>query len=480
VIGPVHPDRLLPSAPEVRSIARELFAEIEHLPIVSPHGHVDPRWFADDDPFEDPARLLVTPDHYLVRMLHSQGVPVGRLGVGPDAETDGREIWRTFAAHAHLFDGTPSSMWLGTTFATVFGIETPLGPETADEHYDHIDALLRTPDFRPRALYDRFDIEFLATTEGALDDLAAHDAIHASGWNGGVTTTFRPDSVTDPDRPDFGRDLDALGDLTGCDVDTWAGYLAALRRRRADFIARGATATDHGHPTAHTEDLAPAAAEALFARVRAGTATAEDHERFRGQMLTEMVRMSADDGLVTQLHLGVWRNHNPALFAAAGPDVGADIPRRVDLVGGLQPLLAAFGGDPSLTIVVFTLDESTSARELAPLAGHYPALRIGAPWWFHDSPEGMRRQRHATIETAGFANHVGFTDDTRAFLSIPARHDVARRIDAGFLASLVAEHRLGLDRAHALARSLTVDLAREVYRTEASRAVLAARSSAPR
>lgn len=450
----------------MRAIARELYEAVRGLPILSPHGHCDAAWFATDEPFPDPARLLVTPDHYLVRMLYSQGVPLAALGIGPEAETDGRAIWRTFVDHVHLFRGTPSGYWLDATLVDVFGLTDGLSPDRADDVYDAIAAALVTDGFGPRALFDRFGIDLLATTDGSGADLADHDAVHRSGWGGVVVPTFRPDDVVDPDHPRYRESTAALADRTGEDVDDWSGFLAALRARRAEFGARGATATDHGHPTPHTANLPAADAQRLHRRVRAGEADAADRETYRGQLLTEMAGMSLDDGLVLQLHPGSWRNHNRTLFERVGPDVGADIPRRVDFVGGLHALLDRYGNETALTMVVFTLDESTYSRELAPLAGHYPALRLGAPWWFHDSPEGMRRHRLATVETAGFANTVGFTDDTRAFLSVPVRHDMARRIDAGVLAGLVAEHRLGLDDAHDVARLLAHDLARDAYRVD--------------
>jgi glucuronate isomerase len=449
----LDPDRLLPPEPGVRRIARELYERTRDLPIVSPHGHLDASAFADDRPIDDPALELVTRDHYLLRMLHSQGVPMDAL-----VEADGRSVWRTFAEHHHLFRGTPSKLWLEHTLSEVFGVAEPLTGATADATYDHLVAALATDAFRPRALYERFGIQFLATTDGALDPLDAHTRLRASDWCGRVVPTFRPDDVVDPDRPDFGDALDRLGELTGEDTTTWAGYLAALRSRRQAFVALGATASDHGHPTAATADVDDPAA--LFDAVRAGTG---DAELFRAQMLTEMAAMSLDDGLVLQLHCGSWRGHNPSLLDRFGPDRGADIPTAMDYVGALKPLLDRFGNETSLTVVVYTLDESTYSRELAPLAGHYPALRLGPPWWFHDSPEGIRRFRRLVTETAGFANTVGFNDDARSLLSIPARHDMVRRIDAGFLAGLVAEGRLRDDEAAEVADDLAHGLARRTF-----------------
>lgn len=449
-------------------MARRLYEHVRALPIVSPHGHVDPSSLAEDRPLGDPATELITQDHYLLRMLYSQGTPLEDLGVAPldgsAFERDGRRIWRRLAESYHLFRATPSKLWLDHTLSEVFGVDVPLGADSADKVYDAVAEALADPAFRPRALFERFGIEVLASTDGALDPLDAHTRLRSSGWTGRVIPTFRPDDVVDPDRPDFSDDLDALGELTGEDTSTWAGYLAALRARRQAFIELGATASDHGHPTAVTADLTESEAEVLFARVRSGGAGAGDAERFRAQMLVEMAAMSLDDGLVLQLHTGSWRRHNPSLTTRFGADRGADIPKSMDYVGALKPLLDRFGNEPGLTIVIYTLDESSYSRELAPLAGHYPALRLGPPWWFHDSPEGIRRFRQQVTETAGFANTVGFNDDARSLLSIPARHDAARRIDAGFLATLVAEHRLEEDEAAEVAADLAYHLARRAFR----------------
>ena len=446
----------------MREIARELYRAVASLPIVSPHGHTDASWFALNEPFENATELLLQPDHYLFRMLHSQGVPLEALGIG--APADPREAWRVFAERYHLFRGTPSRIWLDWVFAEVFGLDVRLDGETADLCFDTITARLERQQFRPRALFERFNIELLATTENPLDTLEHHRAIHDSGWGGRVITAYRPDPVVDPEFEGFQANLDRLAQLTGEDCRTWSGYLAAHRQRRAFFKAMGATSTDHGHPTARTEDLSAGEAEALFGRIVTGDFSSWDAELFRAQALTEMAAMSLDDGLVMQIHPGSFRNHNRALFERLGRDKGADIPMRTDYVHALKPLLDRFGNERDFTLIVFTLDESAYARELAPLAGHYPCLRLGPAWWFHDSPEGMRRFRRMTTETAGFYNTVGFNDDTRAFLSIPARHDVARRIDCGFLAELVAEHRIADWEAAELARALAYDLAKDAYR----------------
>ena len=464
----LHPDRLFPAEPATRSLARALYATVKDLPIVSPHGHTDPQWYADDIAFADASALLITPDHYVFRMLYSQGVALEDLGIprrdGGAVERDARKIWRTFATHYALFRGTPTRMWLDHALRTVFGIEERLSAESADTAFDRINALLATPAFRPRALFERFNIEVIATTESPLDALAHHAKLRASGWKGRVVTAYRPDPVVDPEFEGFRDNVASLGALTGENTATWAGYLAAHRSRRAYFKSMGATSTDHGHPTALTCDLPTAECQRLLDRALAGSIAAEEAEQFRGQLLTEMASMSRDDGLVMQIHPGSFRTHNAMLFADFGRDKGADIPTRTDYVRALQPLLAKHGNARDLTVILFTLDETSYSRELAPLAGHYPILKLGPPWWFHDSPEGMLRFREQATETAGFYNTVGFNDDTRAFLSIPARHDVARRIDCRFLATLVREHRMGEDEAFELAPQLAYHLAKKAYK----------------
>jgi glucuronate isomerase len=464
----LHPDRLFPADPDTRAVARRLYGEVAKLPIISPHGHTDPEWWATDAPFGNTAELLLHPDHYVFRMLYSQGVSLEALGIGnPDA--DPRESWRLFAERYHLFRGTPSRMWLDWVFAESFGLDVQFSAETSDHVYDSITEKLATDAFRPRALFERYNIEVIATTENPLDDLRHHKAIRAEnqkpgGWGGHVITAYRPDPVVDPEFEGFRDNLKTLSDLTGEDCFNWSGYLAAHRKRRAFFASMGATSTDHGHPTARTADLSRVETETLFARVTKPEVSADDAELFRAQMLTEMAGMSVDDGLVMQLHPGVYRNHNPAIFERFGRDKGADIPLPCEYVHALRPLLSRYGNNPDFSFIVFTLDETSYARELAPLAGHYPAMKLGPAWWFNDSPEGMRRFREGVTETAGFYNTVGFNDDTRAFMSIPARHDVARRMDCGWLAQLVVEHRMEEWEAAELASDLSYNLAKKAYK----------------
>lgn len=460
-------NRLFSSDPTQRAIAGRLYAHVAYLPIVSPHGHTDPAWFAGNQPFANATELLLVPDHYLFRMLYSQGISLETLGIpradGSRAAVDPREAWRLLASNFHLFRGTPSSMWLNHVFHEVFGIKVKLDAGTSDDYYDLITASLQTPGFRPRALFERFNIEVIATTESPLDPLAQHAAIRESGWKGRVITAYRPDAVVDPEHEHFSAALEQFGSITGQEVHSWEGYLRAHRMRREFFASSGATSTDHGHPSCTTTNLSTAEARKLFDRIVSGEFSAADAEMFRGQMLTEMAAMSLDDGLVMQIHPGCFRNHNLGLFKNHGRDKGADIPVRTDYVHALKPLLDRFGNEPAFKLILFTLDESAYSRELGPLAGHYPSLLLGPAWWFHDAPEGMWRFREQTLSTAGFYNTVGFNDDTRAFLSIPARHDVARRVDCAFLAKLVAEHRMDEDQAAELVVDLAYHLPKKAY-----------------
>ncbi len=460
----LHEDRLFPPDATTRAIAKRLYASVKCLPIVSPHGHTQAAWFAHNQPFPDPARLFVQPDHYVYRMLYSQGVSMDDLEIGVPELKNPRKVWRLFAEHYYLFRGTPTRLWLDYAFQELFGLTERLSAKNADHHYDVVAEKLRTPEFLPRALYERFHLEVLATTDSPLDSLNDHRIIRDSGWHGRILPTFRPDPVVDPDFAGFRDNVAKLGALASEETATWSGYLRAIEKTRARFKQLGCTATDHGHPSARTADLSQEEAASLYFAILSGAASADQRELFRAQMLTEMARMSVADGLVMQIHPGSFRNHNQQVYERYGRDTGADIPTPTDYVYALRPLLNRFGNEANLTIILFTLDESSYSRELAPLAGHYPCLRLGPPWWFFDSPEGMLRFREATTETAGFYNTVGFNDDTRAFLSIPARHDVARRMDCAFLARLVAEHRLDEEEAFEVVRDLAYNLVRKAYK----------------
>ena len=464
----LHPDRFFDSDPAVRAAARELYEEMRQLPLVCPHGHVDPSLLSEDRAFPEPSALLITPDHYLFRMLFSQGVSLESLGVpARDPKTaierDPRKVWRLFASHYHLFRGTPSRAWLDYELHELFGVRERLGAESADRIYDQIAERLQSAEFRPRALFDRFNIEVLATTDAATDELRHHRAIRASGWSGRVVPTFRPDALFRIALPSWRDELAELERVSGGGVATYTAFRDALVARRAAFRALGATATDHAVEEPLTERLAAEDAEMLFAKALRGLATAADQKRFEAHMLMEMAAMSVEDGLVMQLHPGSFRDHNSVVFGRFGTDKGADIPLRTEYTRNLRALVDAYGSDPRFRIVLFTLDETTYSRELAPLAGHYPAVRLGPAWWFHDSIEGMTRYRQLTTETAGIYNTAGFNDDTRAFCSIPARHDLARRVDANWLAGLVARHLVEMDEAHAMGRALAYELARDTY-----------------
>lgn len=469
----LHEHRLFPAEGAARAVAVKLYETVKDLPIISPHGHTDPSWFAENKPFPNPTALFLQPDHYIFRMLYSQGISLESLGIPQQGATgdpsaaqqiDPRAAWRIFAQNYFLFRGTPTRMWIDYAFQTLFGLNERLSGDNADEYYDIIDKALQTPEFLPRSLFERFRIEVLATTDAAVDTLSWHQQIRDSGWKGRVVPTFRPDAVVDAEYLGFKENLVELGRVSGEDVSSWKGYLNALRSRRAFFKSMGATATDHGHLTAMTADLSETDASNLYARIFSGNTNPGDVELFQAQMLTEMAGMSVEDGLTMQLHPGSVRNHNLKVYEKFGRDKGCDIPSPTEYVRALRPLLSRYGNEPNFTFIVFTLDESTFSRELAPLAGHYPCLKLGPPWWFHDSPEGMMRFRETATETAGFYNTVGFNDDTRALLSIPARHDVARRIDCAFLGRLVAEHRLDEAEAFEVVKDLTVNLVRKAYR----------------
>ena len=452
----LNPDRFFDPDPSVRRVARALYEETRGLPIISPHGHVDARILAADAPFPEPASLIVQPDHYILRLLYANGVPLEELVHGRP-----RHAWQLFASNYFLLRGTPSGAWLDFEFHEVFGVRHSLSAETAALVYDEILEKLAAPEFRPRALFERFNIEVLATTDAATDTLEHHRAIRESGWSGRVIPTFRPDALFKIASPEW---ADTLGD-----VRDYARFVRMLTERRAYFQQLGATATDHGVLEPYTAWLPEEEAERLFQRARQGQATLEDERSFTAHLLMEMARFSVADGLVMQIHPGALRDHNSQVFERFGPHMGGDIPVATEFTRNLRPLLNDYGNDPRFTLVLFTLDESTYSRELAPLAGHYPAVRLGPPWWFHDSMEGMRRFRERTTETASIYKTAGFNDDTRAFCSIPARHDLARRMDANYLGGLVARHVIDENDARSMARALAYELAKATYRLSASK-----------
>jgi glucuronate isomerase len=466
----LHEHRYFDSDPTVRRNAHALYDETRALPIVSPHGHVDAAILATDAPFSDPASLIVTPDHYILRMLYSRGVPLESLGVAPvertppAAENDPRKIWQTFADHWHLFRATPTRAWLEYELHEVFGVKRQLDASSARSIYDSIVERLQSPEFRPRALLKRFNIEVLATTDAPGDTLEHHEALKEVKLGARVIPTFRPDALFRIAAAGWREEVARFERVCGKKIGNYADLVAALARRRKDFKALGATATDHAVVTPRTERLEDIEAERIFAKALHGGVTAEDQARFEAHLLMEMARMSLDDGLVMQLHAGALRDHNEWIARRFGSDRGGDIPVVTEFTRNLRPLLNAYGNDVRFRLIVFTLDESTYSRELAPLAGHYPALLLGAPWWFHDSIEGMMRFRQQTTETAGIENTAGFTDDTRAFCSIPARHDLARRVDANYLGGLVARHVIDMSDARDMARAMAHDLAKRAYR----------------
>jgi glucuronate isomerase len=468
----LDPDRLFSHEPAHRSLARDLYDGVKELPLVCPHGHVPPALLADPDAtLGTPAELFIIPDHYVFRMLYSQGMPLEDLGVptrdGTPVETDHRRIWQRFAEHFYLFRGTPSGLWLSTELVEVFGVDERLDGESAQRIYDHLEEQLARPEFAPRALLDRFNIEVLCTTDAATDTLEHHRRLHEEGLRH-VRPTFRPDAVVAIMDPAWPGRIEALAEVSGVDVVDYSSYVRALEQRREFFKQMGALATDHSVTVPRTGRLTEREAGAIFAGALRGEVGEDEEGRFAAHMLMEFARMSVEDGLVMQMHVGSFRNHHEALFARFGPDAGADIPIATEWTRNLQPLLNAYGADPRFRLITFTLEESTYGRELAPLAGHYPAMLLGPPWWFFDSPLGIHRYFDRVIETAGLYNTAGFNDDTRAFASIPSRHDVWRRASCDWLAGMAVRGLLAEDEAHEMAHECAYRLAKRAYRVPAA------------
>ncbi|GJQ62601.1 MAG: uronate isomerase [Melioribacteraceae bacterium] len=463
----LHEDRFFDTDPTVRRYARELYNEIKDLPIVSPHGHVDPAIFVENKPFPNPAELFISPDHYVYRMLYSQGIDLEDLDIpqrgGVRSGKDPREVWQIFADNYFLFNGTPSGVWLNHEFNIVFGIKEKLSGENAQNIYDEISEKLQQPEFLPRNMFKNFNLEVLSTTDAAADTLEHHKIIKESGWDGRIVPCFRPDAVTDLSNPDWRKNIEELQKVSSVEITTYQNFIKVLEERRAFFKSMGATSTDHGVLSPYTTKLSEKDAEDIFSRALRGESTEKDAVLFTANMLMEMARMSCDDGLTMQIHAGSNRNHNKVIFDKYGLDKGCDIPQSTEYTNNLKELLNTYGNNKNFTVIVFTLDETNYTRELAPLAGHYPAMKLGPAWWFHDSLEGMNRYRHSVTETAGFYNTVGFNDDTRAFVSIPARHDVARRVDANFLAGLVARHMISMAEASVIIKDLTYNLVKKAY-----------------
>jgi glucuronate isomerase len=462
-----HPDRLLPADPATRAVARRIYQQVRDLPIVSPHGHVDPRLLVEDEPFEDPSSLLIAPDHYVKRLLHASGTPLDRLGVGRErlTEEQSRSVWQELCSHWDVFRGTPVRYWLESELADIFGVTERPSAETADGIYDQVAVSLTKDEFRPRSLFAQFGIDVLATTDDPADDLSAHAALAQDpSWSGRVVPTFRPDRYLEPAQPGWVDAVAHLGAAADVDAGSYAGYVRALEVRRRYFVQHGATSADHSHEDVRTDPLPRAEADRIFRAALAGEVTADEATAFRRHMLLEMARMSTEDGLVMTLHPAVRRGHHGPTAQRFGADQGHDIPLRVEFTDALRPLLERYGTHPNLHLILFTLDESVFSREIAPLAGFYPSVYVGAPWWFLDAPDAIRRWRAAVTETVGFSRTSGFVDDTRAFCSIPARHDMSRRLDAGHLAQLVAEHRLDEDEAAETAVELVVHNSRKAFK----------------
>lgn len=464
----LHEDRYFSPVESVRKFAREIYYTIKDLPIISPHGHVDPAILSENKPFPNPTQLFFIPDHYLYRMLYSQGISMESLGIptldGSKVEKDPRKIWQIFADNYYLFNGTPSGAWLSYEFGVVFGVKEKLNSSNAQKFYDKLQERINSPEFLPRTLFEKFNIEVLSTTDAASDDLSNHKKIIKSGWKGRVIPCFRPDAVTDLSNKHWKANLKLLEKSVKYEITSYKSFIKALEERRQYFKLLGATSTDHGVFSPYTHELSKKEVKEIFIRALKGKATEKDSKFFSAHMLMEMARMSTEDGLVMQLHPGAYRNHNPLIFEKYGLDKGSDIPMQTEYTFNLKELLNNYGNNPEFTLIVFTLDETSYSRELAPLAGHYPSMKLGPAWWFHDSIEGMTRYRRMVTETAGFYNTVGFNDDTRAFISIPSRHDLARRIDSNYLGELVARHIIPLNEAVEIGKNLSYNLAKKAYK----------------
>jgi glucuronate isomerase len=463
----LHPDRLLPSEPGLRATARQLYDRVKDLPIISPHGHVPPQWLAEDIAFSNPTSLLITPDHYVNRMLHAHGVELSELGVGQSAlsEEQSREAFRTLCSHWRDYRGTPVRLWFDSQLGEVFNVEVQPSADTADQIYDQIQSCIASPEFKPRALYEKFGIELLATTDDPCDDLAAHQALRDDPtWHGRVIPTFRPDKYLEPAQPTWNADVDRLAEVSGMDTDDYEGFIAAMENRRQYFKENGAVSSDHSHLDARTDALEVSEAERIYAAARKGEVSEYEATALRRHLVSEMARMACDDGLVMTLHPGVRRNHHLPTFEMYGTDVGTDIPVQMEFTEALRPMLNRYGKQPNFQLIIFTIDETVFSREIAPLAGFYPSVFAGVPWWFLDAPEAIRRFRAAITESAGFSKTSGFIDDTRAFCSIPARHDMSRRLDAGYVAQLVGEHRLSEAEAIEVMHDLVVTIPRRAFK----------------
>jgi glucuronate isomerase len=447
--------------PPKKDFAIELYYLVKNAPIISPHGHVNPALFSlPDYHFPNPSALLIQSDHYILRMLYSQGIPYDTL-LSPK---DPYKVWETFCGNFHLFRGTPSGMWISHELEMVFGITEKLSLQTSKKIYQQIEANLFTEDFTPRKLFTRFNIKVLATTDAAADPLHHHQAIRQSGWEGQIIPTFRPDELMDLQSINWLEKINELSALSGVTIHRFPDFIHALEQRREVFKTMGAKAIDVGVFSPRTNKLSALEVDRIFERALKGRATSQDGDQFTAHMLYEMARMCCEDGLVMQIHPGVFRNHNPGVYQRFGADRGFDIPVRTEFTQNLHPMLADFGNHRNFHLILFTLDESAYSRELAPLAGAYPSVKLGPPWWFLDSWNGMQRYFKRVMETAGLHNTAGFNDDTRAFLSIPARHDVWRRASADWLADVWIRGLVDESEAREMIWELAIGLSRKAYK----------------
>lgn len=457
----LHPYRLLGTHPEQTKLAYEHLKEAASYPLICPHSHVNPALFSDSQgSFPNPVEMFVRRDVRVLSQLHSQGV---RLEPFLDPNRDPEEVWRMFARHYRLFWGTSTALWLEQQLETVFAISEALDESSADHIYQTLVARIAQPEYRPRAVLERLKIEILCTTASATDPLLHYRTLSQGAWAGRVLPVFRPDKLLWTAHPDWLPELHKLAAQTSGPITRMRAFLDALRQRRHEFKRLGCVATDHGCERPYTERLSSKAADDLFSLALKGKITIAESIRLQGHLLIEMAKMSLEDGLVMQIHTGSYQDHNGELLVRFGPNKGADLPLATEFTSNLKPLLGVVGNEPAMKLVLFSLDETAYGRDLGPLAGHYPAVFVGAPWSFHNGPKGLMRYFDQVVETAGLCNTAGFQDHARSVGTLAARHDLWRRIACRWLANLELEGRL----SHAQARSMLGDLAngraRKVY-----------------
>ncbi len=447
-----HADRLFPADLSTRMLARRLYESVRGLPLVCSGVVADPSWFAENPALPDPAQVFVQSDRQVWAILRGHGVAPGQLGVADDGASiagDPASVWKVFAANYHAFRGTPTRLWHDHAFSTLFGLNERLSADNSDRFYTRVAECLAKPEFRPRALFQRFNIELLSALATPFDSLDPYLAARGS-LKGRLVPTYCPDRLVDANNPGFITALDRFAELTSTDAWTWKGYLDAHRQRRAQFKSAGALAISQFALAARTADLPAEDAEKLFAKIVSRDFSPAEGDLFRAQMATEMARMSLDDGLVLQLHLDTPPVHDPE----------QKVPPPMPSVDGLLPLLQRFRGEPGLRVVACQDGLSAQADELARLASEYACLFVSAGG--SGGSEPMRRFRAMSFQNAAFYKTLNALQGQR-FIALAALTDAIRRLDCAFLAEFVVAHRLDEDEAHAMAKDVAYGISKKVY-----------------